>query len=69
MQVASIFTVTNYRTTKSETFRISGVGNPVISLLKTEFPNTGKDFYKFVLEGFEIDGNFLALNTSTNNKL
>lgn len=65
----SVFTITNLRTQNSETLRIAGVGNPVVKLLRTEFPNTGKDFYKFVLEGFEVDEKFIPLVTSSNYKL
>lgn len=56
-EITSVFTVTDYRTGKSDQVTVSGVGQPTISFLRREYPR----HTKFVLDGFEINGNFVPL--------
>lgn len=57
-EVNSIFTVTDYRTGKEdEGIVVSGDGQSAISFLRKQYPR----FTKFVLEGFEIEGNFIPV--------
>ena len=56
-QIVSVYEVTDYRTGKRELVSVEGDGQPAIRFLRKEYPR----HTKFVLEGFEIDGNFVYL--------
>lgn len=62
-QVASVFRVVNYRTGKAEEVTVDRCGQEGIKFLRTKYPR----HTKFVLEGFEIDGNFSPLYIKTRN--
>lgn len=53
----SVFLVTDYKTGKQMREFIEGTGQEVVKILRREYPR----FSKFVLEGFEIDGNMYPL--------
>jgi hypothetical protein len=57
-QVTSVFLVSDFTT--GEVYRefIEGTGQEAISHLRTLYPR----FTKFVLEGFEVEGNMQYLN-------
>ncbi len=57
MEIVSIFTVTDYKTGKQFEEPIIGDGQKAISWLAKQYPR----HTKFVLEGFEIDGEFKPL--------
>jgi hypothetical protein len=63
-QVVSIFTVTEYKTGKSWDEYMDGDGNSGFLQLKRKYPR----HTKFVLEGFEIDGDFRPLDLRTYNR-
>lgn len=54
MEIVSIFTVTDYKTGKQYEEAIEGHSQDAVKYLRTLYPR----FTKFVLEGFEINGNF-----------
>lgn len=60
-EVSSVFTVTTFvkgSNPKKEEVTVSGYGQSAIAFLRKQYPK----FTKFVLEGFEINGNFISLN-------
>jgi len=54
MEIVSVFTVTDFRSGKQYTEFIKGAGQESVKYLRKQYPR----FTKFVLEGFEIDGQF-----------
>jgi hypothetical protein len=60
MEIVSVFRVVDYKTGKEYMEYIIGYGQKAISILKKEYPF----FTKFVLEGFEVNGNFIPLKIS-----
>lgn len=58
-EIVSVYEVTDYKTGKRELVHVNGDGQAVIRFLRKEYPR----FTKFVLDGFEIDGNFVHLKT------
>ena len=54
MEIVSVFTVTDFRSGKQYTEFINGAGQEAVKYLRKQYPR----FTKFVLEGFEIDGQF-----------
>lgn len=60
MEIISIFEVTNYKTGHREQVRVEGAGQKTVDALFKSYPR----FTKFVLEGFEIDGEYV--NTAIN---
>ena len=57
--IASVYEVTDLKTGKRERVFIEGDGQAAARFIRNEYPR----FTKFVLEGFEIDGTFVALKT------
>lgn len=57
MEILSIFTVTEYRTGKQTEIAVVGDNQSAISELRKTHPRHSK----FVLEGFEIEGEFKPL--------
>lgn len=60
-EVSSVFTVTTFvkgSNPKKEEVTVSDYGQSGIAFLRKQYPK----FTKFVLEGFEINGNFISLN-------
>lgn len=57
MEVASIFTVTDYKTGQQYEESVEGEGQDAIKWLRKQYPR----HTKFVLDGFEIDGKFVPL--------
>lgn len=56
MEIVSVYTVTEYGTGKQYTEFPEGYGQETIKNLRKLYPK----WTKFVLEGFEIDGDFLV---------
>jgi hypothetical protein len=56
-EIVSIFTVTELKTGKQIEEAIIGCGQEAIRYLRKQYPK----FTKFVLDGFEIDGQFFPL--------
>lgn len=56
--ITSVFTVTDFKTGKQYEEVVEGYGQKAIRLIRKKYPR----FTKFVLEGFEFDGNFVPLN-------
>jgi hypothetical protein len=56
-EIASVFTVTNFRTGEQVEEVIEGYGQDAIKWLRNEYPR----HTKFVLDGFEFDGTFVPL--------
>lgn len=56
-QIESVFTVTILKTGKQEEIIISGYGQKAVNLVRKEYPR----FTKIVLDGFNINGNFVPL--------
>ena len=56
-EIVSVYEVTDFKTGKVWREYPSGYGQKTINFLRKEYPR----FTKFVLEGFEIDGTFVAL--------
>ena len=56
-EIVSIFTVISYKTGKELQEAIVDSGQDAIKWLRTQYPR----HTKFVLEGFEIDGQFFPL--------
>ena len=56
-EIVSIFTVTELKTGKQIEEAIIGCGQDAIRYLRKQYPK----FTKFVLDGFEIDGQFFPL--------
>lgn len=63
-EVVSIFTVTDYRTGNQWDEYMDGNGDTGFLQLKKKYPR----HTKFVLEGFEIDGDFHRLDLRTYNR-
>jgi hypothetical protein len=57
MEITSIFIVTDYKTGKQEEVTVTGSGQDAIKVLVKEYPR----HTKFVLDGFEIDGDYKPL--------
>lgn len=57
MQITSIFIVTDYKTGKQEEVTVEGAGQEAIKAVAKEYPR----HTKFVLDGFEIDGDYKPL--------
>lgn len=57
MEIVSVFTVTEFRTGKQYTEFIEGDGQDAVKEVAKLYPR----YTKFVLEGFEIDGDFRPL--------
>jgi len=57
VEVASVFTVTNFKTGKEEQEVVFGFGQDAIKWLRTQYPR----HTKFVLDGFEFDETFVPL--------
>jgi hypothetical protein len=60
-EISSVFTVTTFpkgSNPKKEEVNVSGFGQTAIAFLRKQYPK----FTKFVLEGFEINGNFIEVN-------
>lgn len=62
-EVASIFTVTDFKTGKQVEEAIDGSGQEAIKWLRKQYPR----HTKFVLEGFEFDGDFVPLYIKNRN--
>lgn len=60
-EVASVFTVTSFKTGKSVEEVVFGSGQEPIKYLRTQYPR----HTKFVLEGFEFDDKFVPLYIKT----
>lgn len=58
MEIVSIFTVTDFKTGKQYEEAITGSGQDTVESVVSMYPA----FTKFVLEGFEINGNFFPLD-------
>lgn len=56
-QIISVYEVTDFKTGKRERVFMEGEGENAARFIRKEYPR----FTKFVLEGFEIDGTFVAL--------
>lgn len=56
-EIVSIFTVTELKTGKQIEEAIIGCGQEAIRYLRKQYPK----FTKFVLDGFEVDGQFFPL--------
>lgn len=56
-QIVSVYEVTDLRTGKQERVFVRGDGENAARFIRREYPR----LTKFVLEGFEIDGNFVTL--------
>jgi hypothetical protein len=56
-EISSVFTVIEYKTGKEQEIVEEGSGQKTMKLLRAKFPR----HTKFVLEGFEIDGEFIPL--------
>ncbi len=61
MEIVTIFTVTNFRTGKQYEEAIVGSGQQAAKEVRKLYPR----HTKFVLEGFEIDGEFKPLKLKT----
>ncbi len=57
MKIASIFTVVDYKTKEESRWEYPGYAQDAIRAARKDFPR----FSKFVLEGFDIDGNYVPL--------
>jgi len=57
MEIASVFRVVDYKTKEKFEEIIEGCGEDAISFLRKEYPK----FSRFVLLGFEINGDFVPL--------
>lgn len=57
MEIASVFTVVDYKTKEESRWEIGGYGQDGIKELRKDFPR----FSKFVLEGWNINGNYVPL--------
>lgn len=56
-QIVSVYEVTDLKTGKQERVFIEGDGERAARFIRKEYPR----LTKFVLEGFEINGNFATL--------
>lgn len=54
MEIISVFIVTEFKTGAQYTEFVEGCGQEAINIMRKSYPR----FSKFVLEGFEIDGDF-----------
>lgn len=63
--IVSVFVVTPYKTSKQEQITVTGAGQAAIAFLRKEYPRLSK----FVLDGFEINGNFVPLDLRTYNRV
>lgn len=57
----SVFEVTNFRTMERLDVVKDGAGQKTVNELRKEYPRS-KGFYKIVLTGHEIDGDFFPLD-------
>lgn len=64
-QITSVFIVTPYKTNKQEEVIVDATGQEAILFLRKKYPR----FTKFVLDGFEINGNFTPLDLRTYNRI
>lgn len=64
MEIVSVFTVTDFKTGKEYTEFIEDAGQQGIRHLRSLYPR----YSKFVLEGFELDGDFVRLDLRTYNR-
>lgn len=69
MEVNSVFLVTNLFNGQMHRITVEGDAKTTYPFLRKEYPNKQKDFYKFVLEGFELNGNYHPLDTRSNYRL
>jgi hypothetical protein len=65
MEVVSVFEVTDSKTGEQFVEPIIGMGQEAIGFLRKDYPR----YSKFVLKGFEIEGDFQAVNLRTYNKV
>lgn len=63
-EIVSVFIITDRRTGKMEQVTVNGDGQKPIAFLRKEYPR----YTKFVLDGFEINGNFIPLDLRTYNR-
>ena len=56
-EIVSVYEVTDFKTGKMERVSITGDGEATARFIRSKYPKLSK----FVLEGFEINGNFVPL--------
>lgn len=56
-EIVSIYIVTNYRTGYSEEVAVDGDGQQAATAIRAKYPR----HTKFVLDGFEINGEYIPL--------
>lgn len=61
MIVTSVFTVVDYKTKEESRWEVDGCGQKAINHLRKDFPR----FSKFVLDGWNIDENFVPLKINS----
>lgn len=60
-EINSVFTVTEYRTGRQTEYIVEGYGQPAVKTLKKSIIKLSK----IVLDGFEINGKFVPLDTKS----